>query len=320
MHISRLLLASALAVGVSVPSLAAAQAIPRTTSSEPPASAGTTTQSGGAVSRDVPTPAPAPAPPPSSSSSQPTRSAPPKSGGSSSSGTSSGSSSSGGGAVSRGGTSSGRFVGGGGGNDAPVYVGASSTRTRDGRTTTNTAIRRPSPIGGFGGDYLGYAGYPFSPWGRWYPWYNGGWGWGDVSWDPWRVGTTRWVWGRYGTWWYDPTFWYDPWYDPWFMYGYGNYGPYSYLGGGTGSRESEGTPLTGSLRLRVNPDKAKVYIDGVLQGVVDDFNGLSSHLDVPTGTHMLELKLEGYVTLKDEITVEGGKTQTYRGSLKKSSK
>ena len=201
-----------------------------------------------------------------------------------------------------------------------TYVGAGS-RDRNGRSVSNTAIRRPSPIGGVSSDYLGHAGYPFSPWGRWMPWYSGGWGYGYVSYDPWRVGGTRWVWGRYGTWWYDPTPWYDPWYDPYFMYGgYDGYGSMYGYGGGGRSSDDGVTPNTGTLRLRVNEDKAKVYIDGVLQGIVDDFNGLSSHLEVTTGTHQLELRLEGFVTLRDEITVEGGKTQTWRGSLKKSSK
>ena len=186
-------------------------------------------------------------------------------------------------------------------------------------------MRRPSPIGGGGnGDYLGNAGYPFSPWGRWYPWYSGGWGYGYVSYDPWRFGGTRWVWGRYGMWWYDPTPWYDPWYDPYFMFGgYGSsssYGQMMYGYSGGSSRNEEPRNETGSIRLRVNPDKAKVFIDGVLQGTVDDFNGLNSHLDVAGGTHQLEVRADGYVTLKDEIVVEPGKTQTYRGALKKSSK
>ena len=203
----------------------------------------------------------------------------------------------------------------------PMYVGAGS-RSRDGRPIANTAIRRPSPMINIGSDFLHYGAYPFSPWGRWYPWYTGGWGWGYVSYDPWRVGGTRWVWGRYGLWWYDPTWWYDPWYDPWYdMYGgYGNYGYSSYMYGGGGGSRDEPRSETGSIRLKVNPEKAKVYIDGVLQGAVDDFNGLGGHLDVAAGSHQLELRAEGYVTLKDEIVVEAGRTQTYRGALKKSVK
>lgn len=202
----------------------------------------------------------------------------------------------------------------------PTYVGAGS-RDRNGRPIANTAVRRtPSPLINVGADWLGYAGYPFSPWGRWYPWYTGGWGYGYVSMDPWRYGSTRWVFGRYGLWWYGPTPYYDPWYDPWYG-AYGSYGQMMYgTPGGGGSSRSEDRYEMGSIRLKVNPDKAKVYIDGVLQGTVDDFNGLNSHLDVSPGPHQLEIRADGYVTLKDEIVVDPGKTQTYRGSLKKSSK
>ncbi len=210
----------------------------------------------------------------------------------------------------------------GSGSTQPTYVGAGS-RDRNGRPITNTAVRRsPSPMINLGSDWLRDAGYPFSPWGRWYPWYTGGWGYGYVTYDPWRVGGTRWVFGRYGLWWYGPTPWYDPWYDPYYgMYGTYGYSPYDYgYGGGGTSRRDEPKRETGSIRLRVRPDKAKVYIDGVLQGLVDDFNGLSRHLDVSAGTHQLELRADGYVTLNDEIIVEAGKTQTYRGALKKSSK
>lgn len=142
------------------------------------------------------------------------------------------------------------------------------------------------------------------------------------------------MWGRYGLWWYGPTPWYDPWYDPWFMYGgypygygmamygySGGYGAGSSGGSGGGSHSSEEYhPETGSLRLRVDPEKAQVYVDGVLQGVVDDFNGLSGHLNITGGTHMLELRANGFVSLKDEIIVETNRTQTYRASLKKSAK
>jgi hypothetical protein len=306
---------SGLAVALALPAGAAAQAIPRTSGSS---SSGSSSGSS--------------APPTTSSSSgssgsqQPVRSAPPSSGrtgsvGSGESSSASGSSRAGGGiAIRRGGdgAAGGRAVGGRaiGGDDRSVYVGAGS-RDRDGRPTYGTAIRRTSPIvgGGYFDDkWLHYAGYPFSPWGRWYPWYAGGWGYGWVSYDPWRFGGTRWVWGRYGTWWYGATPWYDPWYDPYFD-PYGYYGMYM-GGGGGGYHESS---MMGSLRVKVSPSDAQVYVDGVLQGVVDDFDGLRNHLEVPMGDHKIEIKKDGYETLTGDVTVEADKTLTFRGSLKKKS-
>ena len=73
----------------------------------------------------------------------------------------------------------------------------------------------------------------------------------------------------------------------------------------------------GSIRLRANPDSAKVYVDGALVGTVDDFNGLRNHLELDGGTHKIELRADGYESYTGEITVEVGKTITERISLKK---
>jgi hypothetical protein len=157
---------------------------------------------------------------------------------------------------------------------------------------------------------LYYPGNVFSPWGRWYPWFYGGYGY--VSYDPWRYGTSRYSLWRYGSW-YDP---YDP-----YCYG-GNYWPCDSYSGGGGSSSSkrgddESSELTGSVRLKVSPANAKVYVDGTLVGLVDDFDGLTGHLKLTMGTHLVEIKAEGYDTLIPEITIAEGRVTTVRGSLKK---
>ncbi len=155
---------------------------------------------------------------------------------------------------------------------------------------------------------LYYPGSPFSPWGRWYPWFYGGYGY--VSYDPWRYGSSRYSLWRYGSW-YNP---YDP-------YCSGGYWPCdSYMGGGGGgssSKDEDNEEAFGSVRLRVSPAHAKVYVDGTLVGVVDDFDGLSGHLKLSMGTHLVEVKADGYETFVPQITIAEGKTTTVRGSLKK---
>lgn len=156
---------------------------------------------------------------------------------------------------------------------------------------------------------------PFSPWGRWYPWYYGGFGYGYVSFDPWRYGTSRYSLYRYGAW-YDP---YDPWCygvgywlcDPW-----GGAATSAYGSGSSRDRETEEVP-SGSLRLRVSPSNAKVYVDGALVGVVEDFSGLSDHLKLTVAQHVIEIKADGYETFVPDVEVEPGRTVTVRGSLKK---
>ena len=181
---------------------------------------------------------------------------------------------------------------------AGMYLGAGG-RDSHGHPITGIAILRPSNP----------QGMTFGPWGNWYPWYSTGLNWstGYVLFDPWQYGTTQWVFGQYGMWPYDP--YYDPYYYP---YGYA-----PYMGGSAPSSEITERGETGSVRLRIDPATAQVYIDGVLHGSVADFNGLTSHLEIAAGSHLLEVKADGYATYSTQITVEAGKTVTYRASLKK---
>jgi hypothetical protein len=307
---TRWLASMAVALGLAVPAIADAQAIPRPgTSGSSSGSSGGSSSSGGGGG-DV-------TPPPSSGSSR---------GSSGSSGSSAAPSPKvgslpGSGAPSKGAASTsggsrrtapepGGLVGGRvsertrGASDPDVTRVASSLsepaymRLRGVQPVTGTATPRPAGLQG------GFVSFPlFGPWGRWYPWYGSGFGWnyGYVSFDPWRYGATAWIWGRYGMW-----------YDPW---GY-SWNPY-YSSPSRDASYAEPRRTTGSLRLRVDPSEAQVYVDGVLVGVVDDFNGLTDHLEVEGGKRVLEIRAEGYVTYTDEVKVDIGKTKTVRVNLKK---
>ncbi len=146
-------------------------------------------------------------------------------------------------------------------------------------------------------------------WNRWSPWYSYGLGYsygyypysyGYVGYNPWS----------YGYRWHDP-FLFDP-----FAYGYGV--PY-YWGSSSSSRNDDRDQQepTGSIRLRVNPDQARVYIDGALAGTAGEFGGLSNHLVLPAGVHELELRADGYQTYTGQIDVRDGRTRTERVNLKR---
>ncbi len=152
-----------------------------------------------------------------------------------------------------------------------------------------------------------------------FPWYGSGlnWGLGYYTYSPFLYGS---AWGRYGFW-YNP---YDPYdlYSPYAPYGESNpwlYGAYSgYAPSAPASRTPTVVqPPTGSLRLRIKPAGAKVYLDGTLMGTVDQFNGLTTHLAATAGSHELAFRADGYATLTMTVTVEEGKTITERGSLKR---
>jgi hypothetical protein len=164
------------------------------------------------------------------------------------------------------------------------------SRARTGRPVTGLATARPLSD-------VRIIYYPFvGPWGRWYPWYSSGFGWGGLGYVA-----------------------YDPFYSSYYYrypYGYPynlyNRAPSPYL-----YDDYEDDERLGSVRLRVEPKEARVYVNGALVGIVDDFNGLRDHLELPPGVHQIEIRAEGYETYAAEITVEPGKTTTQRFSLEK---
>ena len=72
---------------------------------------------------------------------------------------------------------------------------------------------------------------------------------------------------------------------------------------------------TGGVQLDVQPWRARVYVDGVYVGRVDDFKGYYQHLDVVAGPHQIVIVEPGYLPLVFETNVVPGRTITYRGTL-----
>jgi hypothetical protein len=128
-------------------------------------------------------------------------------------------------------------------------------------------------------------------------------------------------------------------YDPFYFgglgypgYGYGYPGGYGYYGSGgydnwadSGStyessesaREREQEGPTGELRIKVKPREAKVMVDGVVMGVVDDFDGAFQKLSLTEGHHQISLQLEGYETVTFDVVIIAGQTVNYKGELHK---
>lgn len=152
---------------------------------------------------------------------------------------------------------------------------------------------------------------------------------------------------------YDPyySFYYDPFYSRrygyWAPYGYGyglgyfsydpflfgafgypyyaggsGYDPYSsgggYAGGGSsGSSSSQVYQGSGSIRLKIKPRNAEVFIDGLSVGAIDSFDGVFQRLDVQAGPHKVEIRADGYQTEQFDVIVTAGETVTYKGDLKR---
>jgi hypothetical protein len=178
-------------------------------------------------------------------------------------------------------------------------------RPRGDRPATDTAVNREGPrpprsAGDRSRD--GYGGYYYDPY------YYGGFGYG------------------FGLGLYDQGYYGYPFYSP-FGFGYGiPYGfydpfygdPYDY-GAGYGAYSSDvyGGHDQGSLRLKVKPRQAKVYVDGYYVGTIDDFDGAFQKLTLNGGRHKVELRADGYETTEFDVLITPQQTVTFAGDMKK---
>ena len=101
--------------------------------------------------------------------------------------------------------------------------------------------------------------------------------------------------------WYGPRYgFYDPYY-------YGRFGYYGYPYGGQypyyGRYDEQG-----SLRIDVEPEQTEVYVDGYFAGMVDSYDGFFQRLRLPAGAHDIELRLEGYHSLQEQMYLAIGST------------
>jgi hypothetical protein len=213
--------------------------------------------------------------------------------------------------------SGGEAARGAGGSNSMYYAGETArdrapvpaySRPRDGRTVTGTAGERVGPPPGSGG------GSPCGgrECGGYYPIYDPYYYWGYY--DPYYYGYGY----RYANYWmpgYGFGFGYFG-YDP-FLFG-GYYDPYIYAfgsgqsSGGYGVGQYRGV---GSLRLKVKPQNAQVYIDGYYVGLVDSFDGMFQRLEIEAGSHRVEVKAEGHEPVQFDVMVQPGETVTYKGEL-----
>jgi hypothetical protein len=99
---------------------------------------------------------------------------------------------------------------------------------------------------------------------------------------------------------------YGGFYDP-FWYGGPGYYPSGYPAYGG---------YEGSLRLKVRPRDASVFVDGYFVGRVDEFDGVFQRLHVEPGPHRIEVRADGFQPLAFEVRILPGRTVTYEGELR----
>jgi len=104
-------------------------------------------------------------------------------------------------------------------------------------------------------------------------------------------------------------------------YGYGGPDPYMPYGPGyyPQSASPQGGPLRafaeGGLRLETEPGTAQVYVDGYYAGLVEDYGLRGRLLQLPAGSHHIELRAPGYAVLGFDISIIPNQTSRFRGDL-----
>jgi hypothetical protein len=124
---------------------------------------------------------------------------------------------------------------------------------------------------------------------------------------------------------------YNRYYDPWgyggFGLGYFYYSPWgwnpsyygpgsSYYGYGGGYGQGYGRYDTGTVKLKVKPRDAEVFVDGYFAGTVDDFDGVLQALKLESGGYKIEIRKPGFETLHFDVRVQPERNITFRGEMK----
>ena len=86
---------------------------------------------------------------------------------------------------------------------------------------------------------------------------------------------------------------------------------------GASSEYREQRPLTGTLRLEVQPEAVlQLYVDGYYVGTPNDFN---SEVELEAGPHTIEIRAPEHETLQFDVNIAPHRSTTYRGSLQPAS-
>lgn len=104
-------------------------------------------------------------------------------------------------------------------------------------------------------------------------------------------------------------------YDPYWYGYYGHRYGYSAWDWGPRYRYYGYYDYTGSLRLKVRPRFAEVYVDGYYTGQVDDYDGVFQRLRLEEGAYHIEIRYPGHAPLEFEVMILPGETITYEGYL-----
>jgi len=116
---------------------------------------------------------------------------------------------------------------------------------------------------------------------------------------------------------YYPSYRYVPYYGYYGAFGYGYAAPY-YYGSSYGSyddRAPAASAYPARLRIVDAPPSAEVYVDGYYAGIVDDFDGVTQHLELTPGLHRIEIRAPGFEPVTFDVNAIDRQTIIYRARM-----
>ncbi len=109
-----------------------------------------------------------------------------------------------------------------------------------------------------------------------------------------------------------------PYYSGYYGYGaYGGYGygPYGYAVPPPSYVSMRPGGAYGGVRIQGAPRDGQVFVDGYYVGIVDDFDGLTQHLNLEAGAHQIEIRLPGQQPIAFDVNVQAGQTITIHAGI-----
>src|SRR5205085_7112607 len=74
-------------------------------------------------------------------------------------------------------------------------------------------------------------------------------------------------------------------------------------------------PRVATVRTRVTPRDAQVFVDGYSAGVADDFDGVFQRLQLVPGQHEITFYLPGYRTYRESVYLSSGSSHNLRHTM-----
>ena len=100
-------------------------------------------------------------------------------------------------------------------------------------------------------------------------------------------------------------------------YGYSGYAYFPYGYASYGYSSGAAYAYTGSVRLKVKPRDAQVFVDGYYVGLVDHFDGFSQRLRLEGGTYRIQIEHPDYLPIELDVLVVAGETVTFEDYMER---